>query len=123
MIAVNDDMSIYMTRGDNVAFSVTLTLDGVEYVFKTGDVVRFKVFEKNNCSNVVLVKDFEIESETNVIQIELDSDETKIGDVINKPKDYWYEIELNPLTKPQTVIGYDEDGAKILRLFPEGADN
>lgn len=123
MIAVNDDMSIYMTRGDNVAFSVTLTLDGAEYVFKTGDVVRFKVFEKNNCSNVVLVKDFEIESETNIIQIELDSDETKIGDVINKPKDYWYEIELNPLTKPQTVIGYDEDGAKILRLFPEGADN
>ena len=25
-------------------------------------------------------------------------------------------------TQPQTIIGYDEDGAKVFRLFPEGAD-
>ena len=49
-------------------------------------------------------------------------EDTKIGQVINKPIDYWYEIELNPEINPQTVIGYDNDGAKIFKLFPEGAD-
>jgi hypothetical protein len=36
--------------------------------------------------------------------------------------DYWYEVELNPDEDCQTIVGYDEDGAKVLRLFPEGAD-
>jgi hypothetical protein len=46
----------------------------------------------------------------------------KIGDVISKHKDYWYEVVLNDDTLPQTIIGYDEDGAKLFRLFPEGDD-
>jgi len=50
------------------------------------------------------------------------NDVGKIGDVINKPTDYWYEIEINPETKPQTIIGYDENGEKILKLYPEGSD-
>lgn len=49
-------------------------------------------------------------------------DETKIGEYISKPKEYWYEIELNPETYPQTIIGYDEDGPKVLILYPEGGD-
>lgn len=36
--------------------------------------------------------------------------------------DYWYEVELNPETEAQTIIGYDEDGPKIFRLYPEGDD-
>jgi hypothetical protein len=31
-------------------------------------------------------------------------------------------VELNPFTNPQTIIGYNDDGAKIMRLFPEGKD-
>ena len=45
-----------------------------------------------------------------------------IGEVINKPTNYWYEIELNPNTQPQTIIGYDEDGEKLFVLYPEGSD-
>jgi ribose 5-phosphate isomerase RpiB len=56
------------------------------------------------------------------VEIYLDRDDTKIGEVISKPKDYWYSVTLNDDTVPQTIIGYDDDGAKVFKLFPEGAD-
>jgi hypothetical protein len=31
-------------------------------------------------------------------------------------------VEVNPEIQPTTIIGYDEDGAKIFKLFPEGGD-
>lgn len=121
MFIINEDKSIYITRGDVAFFSVkTETETGEAYIFQAGDVVRFKVFEKKACENVVLQKDFGIEAETEEVGIYLEEKDTKIGDVISKPVDYWYEVELNPYTDPQTIIGYDEDGAKIFKLFPEG---
>ena len=32
----------------------------------------------------------------------------------------WYEVELNDKI---TVIGFDDDGAKIVRILPEGSGN
>jgi hypothetical protein len=123
MFLINEDNSIYVTRGDIAVFQITAMKGNVEqYKFQAGDVIRMKVFEKKACENVVMQKDFAIEEETEVIGIYLEEQDTKIGEVISKPKDYWYEIELNPDTDPQTIIGYDEDGAKVFRLFPEGAD-
>ncbi len=120
MFVINEDLSIYLTRGDSAVFSVGANIGETEYTFKEGDVVRFKVFGKKNCEDVVLKKDVVVGEATNLVQIALDSDETKIGDVISKPTDYWYEVELNPDTYAQTIIGYDEDGAKIFKLYPEG---
>ena len=122
MFKVNNDMSIYVTRGDILAFKVTADYYGENYVFKAGDIVRMKVFEKKGCDCVMLQKDFIVESDTEEVTIQLTGSDTKFGELIHKPKDYWYEVELNPLTNPQTIIGYDEDGAKVFRLFPEGAD-
>jgi hypothetical protein len=122
MFVVNDDMSIYLTRGDTAIFSVTADNNGKNYVFQPGDVVRMKVTEKKACENVMFQKDFPVTEEAEKVDILLTEEETKIGEVISKPTDYWYEIELNPYTNPQTIVGYDEDGAKILRLFPEGID-
>lgn len=122
MFTINDDMSIYLTRGDAVYFTVTAYYDGENYIFHAGDILRMKVFERKACDNVVLQKDFSIEVETERVEILLTREETKIGEVISKPTDYWYEIELNPHTNPQTIIGYDEDGAKVFRLYPEGTD-
>lgn len=122
MYQVNDDNSIYATRGDIVAFSVT-AMDGDEaYHFQAGDVARIKIFGKKDCSRVVLQKDFPIPTLTEVLTIFLSKEDTKIGEVISKPVDYWYEVELNPETNPQTIIGYGEDGPAIFKLFPEGAD-
>lgn len=122
MFTINDDNSIYLTRGDVAAFSVTCEDDGKSYVFQPGDVVRIKVFGKKDAENVVLQKDFPVVTATEEVEVFLSEDDTKIGDVISKPKDYWYEVELNPETNPKTIIGYDEDGAKVFKLFPEGDD-
>ena len=124
MFILNDDKSIYVTRGDIVVMSVGAKdrVDGTPYTFKPGDLVRIKVSKKKKCNDVVLEKDFPVTDHTQEVQIYLSGEDTKFGDVINKPTDFWYEVELNPLSNPQTIIGYDEDGAKIFKLFPEGAD-
>lgn len=120
MFVIKDDLSIHITRGDAAVFSVGAYISETEYTFKVGDVLRFKVFGKKDCADVVLKKDFKVEAETDKVLISLDSDETKIGGVISKPTEYWYEVELNPDTYPQTIIGYDENGAKVFTLYPEG---
>ena len=122
MFKINADLSIEITRGDAVEFTVTAKDNGENYVFQVGDIVRFKVFEKKGCECVVLQKDFAVETANEEVTIQLTEADTKIGDLINKPKDYWYEVELNPDTYPQTIIGYNEDGAKVFKLYPEGRD-
>ena len=118
MFAINnEDLSIYLTRGDSASIPLPITYD-----FQTGDVVRFQVFKKKDCAEVVLRKDFVIEEATQNITIVLDGSETKLVDIINKPTDFWYEVEVNPGENSKTIIGYDEDGAKILKLYPEGSD-
>lgn len=123
MYKINEeDKSIYATRGDIVLMSVAAEFNGKPYTFMPGDLVRIKVYKKKKATDVVLVKDFPVTTATQKVQVYLSEEDTKIGEVISKPVDYWYEVELNPLSEPQTIIGYDEDGAKVFKLFPEGAD-
>ena len=124
MFVLNDDMSIYTTRGDVVFFAVLADTDeGEAYTFKPGDVVRMKIFNKKNCDDVVLQKDFPVFHDTEQVEIILTKEDTKLGKVVSKPTDFWYEIELNPDTdKPRTLVGYTEDGPAVLRIMPEGAD-
>ena len=67
----------------------------------------------------LLLKRYIVEEPAEEFEFTLSAEDMKFGDLINKPTDYWYEIELNG---DQTVIGYDDEGAKILRLFPEGSE-
>lgn len=120
MFVVNEDLSIDITRGDAAVFSVGAKTGEENYKFQPSDVVRFSVFGKKDCSNVVLQKDFAVAEETEAVEIVLTGEDTKIGETISKPVDYWYEVELNPDTNPQTIIGYDKNGAKVFRLYPEG---
>lgn len=122
MYRINEDNSIYATRGDIVILSVSADDNGKPYTFQAGEVLRIKVFGKKDAESVVLQKDFPITTATQTVELFLDENDTKMGEVISKPKDYWYEVELNPFDNPQTIIGYDEDGPKIFKLFPEGAD-
>lgn len=115
MYVVNDDLSIYCTRGDYCHIPV-------QHQFQAGDKVRFKAFRKKDCNTVVIQRDFTVETAADTFVISLTGTDTKIGEVISKPVDYWYEVELNPETNPQTIIGYDDEGAKVFKLFPEGKD-
>lgn len=120
----NKTKQISITRGDiaSIDFSPLNDEDGSEYVFQANDIVRFKVFERKESEKVYLVKDFKATANQTSIEISLTSEDTKIGELIDKPKKYWYEIELNPDTNPQTLIGYDDEGEKLFVLYPEGGD-
>ena len=121
-IANKDDGSIYVTRGDVAYIRITCENNGKPYTFQAGEVLRFNVCEKKNCDKVVLQKDFPVTTATSAVDIVLDSADTKIGGVISKPTDYWYEVVLNPFDNPQTIIGYDAEGTRVFRLFPEAND-
>lgn len=98
----------------------TLTLQ--LYKFSNGEVVRLNVFKKKDCGCIVIQKDVNVTETTDTVTIPLDSKDTTIGTIISKPTTYWYEIELNPTTTPQTVIGYDYNGEKQFILYPEGKE-
>lgn len=117
-----EDMSISVTRGDVLYFDFYADDNGKNYKFKPGDVVRIAVAVKKDMSTVVLQKDFPVEDYTEKVRIYLTKHDTKIGNSISKPTDYWYEIVLNPFDEEQTIVGYDEEGPKLFRLFPEAEE-
>ena len=121
MFTLNDDNSIYATRGDIVFFGVTAEdkVTKEPYIFQPGDVLRIKIFGKKEAETVYLQKDFPVNLVTDEVESFLTEEDTRIGEIISKPKDYWYEVELNPDTNPQTIIAYDEDGTKVFRLSPK----
>lgn len=124
MLIIDRDYNIELTRGDVLPLNITATnKDGTDYEFKTDDVIRFKIIEKDKCNCVIVQKDVTVKQPTTMVQLDLTKDDTKIGKLINKPVDYWYEVELNPDTNPQTIIGYTkENGGKLFTLLPEGGD-
>ena len=125
MFEILKDKTICLTRGD-IASIVTSAKQkdgataGQPYTFVQGDVVRLSVFKKKDCQCIVMQKEVTVEEPTEAVTIHLTKDDTKIGDPINKPVDYWYDIELNPDTAPITIVGYDTEGEKVFRLYPEG---
>lgn len=112
--------TIKLNRGDVLNFTLTLSSStGDPYTFQDGDKVVFSVYNKNKMSdNAVLLKEFVVSGSQQSVEINCTKEDTQLGDLINKPVEYWYEIELN---NEYTVIGYDEDGAKLLMLYPEGS--
>lgn len=108
--------TIRISMGDSGTIKLTIPLSDTEnYEFQVGDKVQFRVFEKKNYNNVFLDKEINIEEITSVIDICLTEKDTSIGEVINKPVTYWYEISLN---ETQTVVGYDDEGPAELILYP-----
>ena len=118
-----NSLTIKITRGNAGIFGVTATNDdGSEYTFQNGDTIRLAIYEKKKYETLIFEKIVPIINKTTEVEIELTADDTKIGEIINKPVDYWYEIELNPDGDTQTIVGYDEQGPKIFKLYPEGVE-
>ena len=116
--------TFYITRGDMACFDVNKKDENNNPVtFKPGDVVRFRVFVKNRYDKSVLVANVTVQEETENVTFVLTSDQTRIGEVIHKEVEYWYEIECNPDTpNTETIIGTDDNGVKVFKLYPEGVD-
>ena len=49
-------------------------------------------------------------------EIILTEEETKMFPLSNKKQTFWYDLVLNDTT---TMLGYDEDGAKKIIVYPE----
>ena len=117
----NDTKAISVNRGDqgqSFDFSIPID-DGSFYTFQVGDVIMFGVYNRNKLNeDAVLLKEYTIDEAKTKVTLNFDKDDFVIGDLINKPVTYWYEIQLNG----NTIIGYDEDGAKEFILYPEGSD-
>lgn len=126
MAMMDSKNNIEVNRGDMLplTFKHKDRKTGEIYKFKKDDVVRFKLMEKGNCDNVILQKDKKVEEETESVQMIIPSNDMKIGDIISKPVEYWYEVSLNPDTESTiTILGFTKaDGAKILTLTPEGGN-
>ena len=116
-----DGTTLKVTRGSSGSFTFGATTpSGEAYVFSQGDVLRLNVTKANKENAVVMSVDTIVEESTTEVTISITSYDSKIGTVINKPTDYWYDIELNPDSSvAQMLLGYDDDGAKIFRLYPE----
>lgn len=124
---------IHLTRGNIACINVPAKVrdknpeTGEEivtpYIYQVGDVVRFKVMKKGDTKIIFLEKDLVVNEETTSVDFIFTGEETKFGDLINKPTTYWYEVELNPDTDPITIIGYDKTtGPKLFVLYPEGGN-
>ena len=119
MFVTNNDLTIECTRGDAGSFAVGAMEGDTQFTFRVGDVLRLTVCRKKNYSDIMLQKDVTVTEETALVQFDLDSVDTKFGEIINKPTEYWYTVELNPDGYCQTLIGHTEDGARVFMLYPE----
>ena len=116
-----DGTTLKVTRGQSGTITFgALTPEGEPYTFQAGDVLRLNVTKVNKENSVVMSVDTIIQEETTEATISITSFDSKIGTVINKPTDYWYDIELNPDSAiAQMLLGYDDEGPKIFKLYPE----
>ena len=123
-----EDDSIHLTRGDKAEFSFYRPIMDVSsgkisnYIFKKGDKVTFIVKKKKGYAKLedeIFRKDFIIEEETPYPLIHLEGKETKWGEIKNKKTVYWFDIVVNDENTP---IGYNEDGATKLYLYPEAGE-
>lgn len=102
--------------------SVSLeTLSIVYYQFVNGDVVKLNIYKRNGYDIEPLkTKSVTVESSGNSVDIPLTEEDTTFGEIVNKATPYWYDITLN---NDQTVVCYNEDGAKEFIMYPAKGDD
>lgn len=114
------DKVIHINRGDRLLIEFSIDNGDDKYAFKDVDKIKFSVYRKKELDkSPVLQKEFTPTAGATSVDIDVSGEDMKIGGMANKPIEYWYEIELNG---DSTIIGYDDEGAKRLILYPEGAD-
>jgi hypothetical protein len=132
MVEVGEDQeTIYLTRGDvpkfsTVAFYLPLTEDESElYKFQLNDKISFVVKEKKGYTKTEVLRIEKTLAQMGYLEptyypeIPFTEKDTKKFDLLDKKKTYWYDIVLNDTT---TILGYDQNGAKKLIVFPEAGE-
>ena len=106
--------TFHVSRGD----SGTINLKLKNTTFRPEDDVVFKIYEVQGLDEAPIIEvHASVEEESDTVNIILNSEDTNFGDLGNEINDYWYEITVN---EDRTIIGFDESGAKIFKLYPTG---
>lgn len=137
MVKIDEDLTtIRITRGDKtngkfnrLAFYFPIynfeTKEEEKYQFQLDDKIELIVMKKKGYTKEeVLRKKYTIRElgytePTEYPEIPLSAEDTKKFDLLNKSKSYWYDLVLNDDT---TILGYDDDGAKQIIVYPEGGE-
>lgn len=133
MVAI-EDKTIHLTKGDittgefnGLAFCLPIfnaeTGEEEYYEFKLTDKISFVVFEKKGYTKEEIFRidytlaDLGYTEPTTTPEIPLTEELTSKFPQRNKKYTYWYDIALNDTL---TVLGFDDEGAKKLIVYPEG---
>jgi len=112
--------NIFLNRGEPLTIHLVNKSDN----FRAGDILTFYICKKGNYQDILFSKDFEIEENTDTIDMKLTEEETKLGDPIKVGYiTYWYTIKLNGGT---VLVGSETKGEKLFVLYPspeEGGSN
>ena len=80
MYRVDKNMSVYLTRGDACLLPIYCkNSKGESYIFRNGETLRFRVFRKRQCKEVVLVKDITVFEDTDRVELFLSPNEISWG--------------------------------------------
>lgn len=114
---------IHCNRGDkgSVSLKVPIKFDADDnptefYKFVNDDRVSLNVKQDFSKSEFLMRKEVIVDETTETITFNLTKEDTSFGELIKKPTNYVYDIVLND---DQTLVGYDEFGARLFILYPE----
>ena len=119
---LEDNSTIHLTRGDRGTIKVKVkdAKTGEYYTFPQGCYVSFVVKSRNGYTEEdVIRKVVHVGEDTQEVEITLTDADTKVGEPINRKVKYWYNVVIND---DITIIGSDENGEKILMLYPEAGE-
>ena len=132
MIAI-EETTIHLTRGDatqdkfnKLAFIFPIynfeTKQEENYKFQPDDKITFVVINKKGYTREeILRKDYTLRDigyteETEIAELPLTEEETKKFPLSDKAQTYWFDLILNDDT---TMLGFDNEGAKKIIVYPE----
>lgn len=109
--------TFHVTRGDRGSFTIAYR-DGSN--LPEGATVSFRVYRREELdSDPVIFLDDDIPANAKSFDIEVWANPEKFDNPENDREEYWYELKVG---LENTVLGYDETGAKIFYLYPTGKD-
>lgn len=113
--------TIKCNRGDSGHLFIRKSdSDGNIEQFAVGDVVIFTIKNNFGEDTVILRKEKTVNEVCDSVQIDFSSEDTMIGELISEPIEYQYDVKVNGQSN-NTILGYDDDGAKIFKLYPSGS--
>lgn len=135
MIAV-EGTTLHVTRGDEtketynrLAFEYPIynleTKQEEKYMFQPDDKIAFVVVPKKGYTREEILRkeytlrDIGYTQPTETVELPLTEEETKKFPLSNKAQTFWYDLILNDTT---TMLGFDDEGAKRIIVYPEAEE-